>query len=127
MKRLAVTILGFILIGAMINSTYADSQMMSPKKQMANGVLAEDVICKGGYTLMIRISGDAACVTPSTANKLNTAGWGEIIKEFEMQAEPVQEEVSLEEEVSAGDEESPDDEKTSHKIELREEMTMAGN
>ena len=122
-------ILGFVLIGTMMTSVYADHHMvMSPKKQMANGVSAEDVICKGGYTLMIRMSGDAACVTPSTASKLSAAGWGEVIKEFEMQAEPIEEEVSLDEEVGTSDEESSDDEETkSQKIELRESMTMAGN
>ncbi len=102
-----------------------EAETLSPKKQMANGVSAEDVICKGGYTLMIRMSGDAACVTPSTASTLSAAGWGDIIKEFEEQAEPVEEEVSLDEEVSAGDEETSDDE-GDKKIELRESMTMAG-
>lgn len=118
-------ILGLVLIGTMITST-VNAEVLSPKKQMANGVSAEDVACKGGYTLMIRMGGNAACVTPSTASKLSTAGWGEIIKEFEMQPEPVEEEVSLDEEVNAGDEESSDDEVESHKIELRESMNMAG-
>ncbi len=54
----------------------------SPLKQMANGVVAQEVICKSGFTLMIRSSGDAACVTPTTAEKLANAGWGTIEKEF---------------------------------------------
>ena len=103
-------ILGFVLIGTMMTSVYADHHMvMSPKKQMANGVSAEDVICKGGYTLMIRMNGDAACVTPSTASKLSTAAWGEIIKEFEIEPEPKDEEVSLKEGVSMEDEEASSD------------------
>ena len=94
-------------IGLISSHSFADQHLiMSPKKQMANGVAAEDVICKGGYTLMIRIGGDAACVTPSTASKLNAAGWGEIIREFEIEVEPQDEEVSLDEEVSMTDEES---------------------
>ena len=117
-------ILGFVLIGTMMISTI-NADVLAPKKQMANGVSAEDVICKGGYTLMIRMGGDAACVTPSTASKLNSAGWGEIVKEFAMQEEPVEEEVSLDEEISAEDEGTSDDD-GDKKIELRESMTMAG-
>jgi len=51
----------------------------SPRKQMANGVVAQEVICKSGFTLMIRSSGDAACVTPSTAEKLIERGWTKIL------------------------------------------------
>ncbi len=43
---------------------------------MENGIPAEDVVCKSGLALMIRISGDAACVKPATAEKLAVAGWG---------------------------------------------------
>jgi len=120
-------ILGFVFIVTMMSSTYAEHDLMSPKKQMNDGVSAEDVICKGGFTLMIRMSGDAACVTPSTASKLNSAGWGEIIKEFEMQAEHEDEQITLNEEISMEDEESSDDEEADHKVELEESMTMAGN
>ncbi len=119
-------ILGFVLIGTMMGSIYAEHDLMSPKKQMNDGVSAEDVICKGGFTLMIRMSGDAACVTPSTASKLSSAGWGEILKEFEMQAEHEDEEVTLNEEISMEDEESSDDEEENKKVELSESMQMAG-
>ena len=51
----------------------------SPKKQMQNGAAAEDVVCKSGFTLMKKYAGTAACVTPSTAMKLEKAGWGTII------------------------------------------------
>jgi len=61
---------------------------------------------------MIRMSGDAACVTPSTASKVSSAGWGEIIKEFEMQSEPEEEEVTLNEDISTEDEESSGDEES---------------
>lgn len=57
------------------------SGMDSPKKQMYNGVAAQDVTCKPGLALMIRISGDAACVTPETSLKLSKAGWGKIVRE----------------------------------------------
>ncbi len=119
-------ILGLALIGTMMSSTYAEHDLMSPKKQMNDGVSAEDVICKGGFTLMIRMSGDAACVTPSTASKLSSAGWGEIIKEFEMQAEHEGEQITLNEEVSMEDEESSDAEEDDKKVELKESMSMTG-
>ncbi len=48
----------------------------SPRKQMQNGIAAKDVVCKSGLTLMIRSSGDAVCVKPSTAKKLIERGWG---------------------------------------------------
>ena len=61
-------------IGILPSVVFAED-IDSPRKQMANGVSAEDVICKGGLTLMIRISGDAACVTSSSAEKLQVKGW----------------------------------------------------
>ena len=65
-------------------SSEENNYLASPKKQMKNGVAAEDVVCKSGFTLMIRISGDAACVTPTTAEKLTNVGWGTIEKEFSL-------------------------------------------
>jgi len=55
------------------------STISSPRKQMANGVVAQEVICKSGFTLMIRSSGYAACVTPTTAEKLIERGWTKIL------------------------------------------------
>ena len=78
---------------------------------MNDGVSAQDVICKGGYTLMIRMGGDAACVTPPTASKLNSAGWGEVVKEFDVIPEP-QDEVALNEEISMEDEGTSDGEES---------------
>jgi len=52
----------------------------SPRKQMQKGVTAVDVVCKSGLTLMIRTSGDAVCVKPSTAERLVIAGFGTIEK-----------------------------------------------
>ncbi len=51
----------------------------SPKKQMEEGVAAQDVICKLGFDLMIRYSGSAACVSSETAEKLESRGWGRIL------------------------------------------------
>ncbi len=115
-KFLVLTIIPLILsIGLMPAMSFADP-LKSPRQQMNDGAVAEDVICKGGFTLMIRMSGDAACVTPSTASKLSSAGWGEIIKEFEILSEP-EEEVTLNEETSMGDEESSEGEETEEESE----------
>ena len=61
----------------------------SPLKQMKNGIISEDVICKSELTLIIRNSGSAACVTSTTAVKLEAIGWGKI------QPEPMGDEIVL--------------------------------
>lgn len=60
----------FILtIGVPING-----EIDSPKKQMKRGVLVENVQCKEGLELVIRINGFAACVRPETAEKMQKTG-----------------------------------------------------
>jgi hypothetical protein len=56
-----------------------DYMIPSPRIQMENEIAAEDVICKSGFDLMIRNSGSAACVSPSTAERLASVGWGIIL------------------------------------------------
>ena len=68
-------------IGITPTLSFSDS-IDSPRKQVANGATPESVICKAEFTLMIRQTGDAACVKPTTAEKLSSANWGEIEKEF---------------------------------------------
>ncbi len=56
--------------------SFADQHMvMSPRKQMENGVSAEDVICKESLKLMIRPSGKPACVDKNNFLKLESWGW----------------------------------------------------
>jgi len=64
-----------LAFGAMIDS---------PRKQMMMGTLAEDVVCKEGKALMKPSSGGAACVKPTSAEKLVNAGWGMILKDVAM-------------------------------------------
>ncbi len=52
----------------------------SPLKQFVMGTAAEDVICKNNFQLMIRSSGDPACVKPESATKLADTGWGTIVE-----------------------------------------------
>ncbi|MCV0392167.1 MAG: hypothetical protein K5790_02605 [Nitrosopumilus sp.] len=99
----------------------------SPRKQMSNGVSAEDVICKSGLTLMIRMSGDAACVTATTAEKLEEKGWGTIEKEFN--SEPETTETEINEELDISDESSTSDstQGKDHSVELKESIGLKGN
>jgi len=63
------------------NTEKVSSLSNSPRKQMQNGIAAKDVVCKSGLAIMIRSSGDAVCVKPSTAEKLTKRGWGLIPEE----------------------------------------------
>ena len=46
----------------------------SPRKQMVEGVLAQDVMCRGGLELVIRTNGMPACVKPETIDKMFERG-----------------------------------------------------
>lgn len=70
-----------VSIGITPTLSYAAS-LDSPRKQMSNGSEPEEVICNPGLTLMIRYSGEAACVSTTTADKLSEANWGATQKEF---------------------------------------------
>lgn len=52
----------------------ADATMDSPRKQMSRGVLVEDILCREGLELVIRTNGNAACVRPETADRMEKAG-----------------------------------------------------
>lgn len=50
--------------------------ILSPLKQLKNGVSLHDVKCKEGFTLIIKTSDNSpACVTPQTAQRLIERGW----------------------------------------------------
>ena len=68
------TILGisFFLIFSFIFPINADID--SPRKQMQEGVLAQDIICRGELELVIRTNGMPACVNPETAEKMYERG-----------------------------------------------------
>ena len=56
-----------------------NAEMESPRKQMKQGIAAEDVTCKAGLSLVIRNNGFPACVKSTTAEKLERIGLGKII------------------------------------------------
>ena len=130
-KQFAI-LLGIILVFSSVSTSYADGHMApSPKQQMSDGVLPEDVQCNVGLQLMIKYSGDAACVKPSTANRLSAADWGTIQGDVVTELPSHGNEMELEEGMTMEEEQSentePEDEPASHKIELKESMEMAGN
>jgi len=49
-------------------------ELESPKKQMEQGIQAQDVICNAGLELVIRTNGFAACVRSETAEKMQKIG-----------------------------------------------------
>jgi len=60
--------ISFFLIFSVIIPINADID--SPRKQMAEGVLVQDVMCRGGLELVIRTNGMPACVKPETVDKM---------------------------------------------------------
>ncbi|MDH3676894.1 MAG: haloalkane dehalogenase [Nitrosopumilus sp.] len=80
-------IITFFAVGIISSPVVFGGNIDSPRKQMAMGTAAEDVLCKAGFDLMLRSSGTAACVKPSTAIKLENSGWGTITKTAAMMTE----------------------------------------
>ncbi len=53
-----------------------EKEIMSPLQQMKSGVAPADVTCKDGLELIFKaIDGSAACVKPSSVEKLIQTGW----------------------------------------------------
>ena len=71
-QTLVLTALFSILTLAIIFP--ANAEIDSPKKQMNKGISAEDVRCRGGLELVIRTNGNAACVRPDTADRMEKIG-----------------------------------------------------
>ncbi len=124
MKTILFALIPLILsIGVVPAITFAEN-IDSPRKQMANGISAENVVCKSDFTLMIRSTGDAACVTPTTAEKLESAGWGTIAEEKIIEAS-IEEEITIEESIEEVNEEEVEGQE--HSVELEESIGMKSN
>lgn len=65
-------IFGILLILILVGSASSGSAFAldSPRKQVANGVAPEDVVCKKGYVLTILFGNTPVCLRPSTAEML---------------------------------------------------------
>ena len=49
---------------------------MAPLKQIENGVVPNEIICKEGMQLVLKnTDGDPACVKPASVNKLIERNW----------------------------------------------------
>lgn len=72
-------ILFFLVLFTSLVSSTAMGDIDSPRKQMANGVPSEDVLCKNGLQLMIRSNGDAICVKLSSIEKWVSSQRAEIV------------------------------------------------
>ncbi len=107
-KFLILTIIPLILLIGIVPNLAFGSFEDSPHDQLDDGIPIAEITCKGDRdrVLMIDLRGKPGCAFEEHADRLASFGW-EIIKEFEMQAEPKEEEVTLNEEVDTEDEESP--------------------
>ena len=79
---LTLVILLSAVVMIQLDSVYASDliEILPPKQQLNNGVAVEDILCKSGYSLIVKLSNDSVmCVKPSTAMKLEERQWGEIL------------------------------------------------
>jgi len=51
------------------------TKQISPRKQMAQGISPQEVVCNEGLELIIKYEGTSACVKTNTATKLIERGW----------------------------------------------------
>ncbi|HXW02952.1 MAG TPA: hypothetical protein VD651_01630 [Nitrosarchaeum sp.] len=49
--------------------------VISPLKQIKDGIVPENVICKEGLELVFKLNGQPACVKTTSIQKLTTWGW----------------------------------------------------
>ena len=63
-----------LLIFAVMVAAIGTADAESPREQLERGVQPEDVICREAFELVIRNSGDPACVRPGTAERMLEAG-----------------------------------------------------
>jgi len=47
----------------------------SPLKQIKEGVMSKDIVCKDGLELAFKLNGQGACVKTTSVEKLITRGW----------------------------------------------------
>ena len=84
-RKLSISLIAAFLL--VFTNAYGESidYIPAPLKQIGSGIEVEDVICKPGLTLMLKLSlNSSVCVKPSTALKLQENEWGTILKESSM-------------------------------------------
>jgi len=65
-------VIPFLMFG--VTSSYGET--LSPLEQTKQGVPANEVACKKGLVLMVRESGNPACLTPTSYMRSIDRGWG---------------------------------------------------
>ncbi|HSG83652.1 MAG TPA: hypothetical protein VLA08_03745, partial [Nitrosopumilus sp.] len=61
------------------DENYIEYEKLAPLKQIANGIMPEDIVCKEHLNLVFKISNNnPVCVMPTTAEKLIERGWSTI-------------------------------------------------
>ena len=68
----------------------------TPNKQMDGGVPNEDVLCRVGFDLVLRLSGNVACVKSTSSEKLTGLGWETLTEDSPTLAELMVEEKTIE-------------------------------
>lgn len=75
-------LLGIVLFLTLTLSLFlvnpVNAEIESPRKQMKQGIAAEDVTCKAGLSLVIRNNGIPVCVKEDTAKRLEKRALGKI-------------------------------------------------
>ena len=51
--------------------------VLSPLKQIKDGILPENVVCKEGLSLVFKINGQPACIQTASVEKLIAWGWAQ--------------------------------------------------
>lgn len=51
--------------------------ILSPLKQIKDGILPENVVCKEGLNLVFKINGQPACIQTASVEKLVAWGWAQ--------------------------------------------------
>jgi hypothetical protein len=62
-------------------TTKEDLDKLPPKKQLFHGRSIDEIQCKSGYVLMVKSSGDPACVKSRSAEKMVLRGWGDMYQQ----------------------------------------------
>jgi len=75
-------IFGFILLVVISLIVPVNAQVDSPKKQLRDGVLPENIICNEELHLIIRNNGSPACVKPTTAERFESLGLAFVLTEI---------------------------------------------
>lgn len=122
---ISIIIMGLVLAPSFSSIEAETLEIQSPRKQMASGVSAEDVICKSELVLMIRSNGMAACVKSPTSMKLSEVGWGVIIENMmeEVMDKGNDKELIFEEELSMGEPEQIGNNTNQTIIALKEDVS----